>query len=163
MPERAFCLGMFVAFVHCEALEPTCQNDAQAPTSVCGALAETSLRVAMSEQSSSTRLAGYSHAWPPGDSAPTVLSVGMRQALMASVSTVQLQSFPGGVWHRRRPGEVNDNSVLRMLVGKRWTSVSQAAVSFNKSSCASTCSAKRKVQFRTFSPSCLGKKWRSYS
>ena len=48
----------------CEALEPTCQNDARAPTSVCGALAETCLHGALSEQSSSSRPAGCSHAEP---------------------------------------------------------------------------------------------------
>ena len=52
-PDGAFNLDMFMAFVHCEVLEPTCQNDARAPTSVCGALAETCLRGAMIEQTSS--------------------------------------------------------------------------------------------------------------
>ena len=58
---------------HCEALEPTCQHDARAPRSVCGALAETCLRGAMSEQSSSSRPAGCSHAEPPGDSAQNLM------------------------------------------------------------------------------------------
>ena len=56
---RTFNLDM--TFVHCEALEPTCQNDARALTSVC-ALAETCLRGALIEQSSPSRSAGCSHA-----------------------------------------------------------------------------------------------------
>ena len=58
----AFNLDMFMTFVHCEALEPTSQNEALVPTSVCGALAETCLRGAMSEPSSSSTPAGCSHA-----------------------------------------------------------------------------------------------------